>query len=46
LSAIIDAAAKQKKIPEAIRDATLQWISKVDKLRTELDQEDPFRQIR
>ncbi|MBT5738046.1 MAG: hypothetical protein HOI29_05680 [Planctomycetes bacterium] len=46
LSAIIDAAAKQKKIPEEIRDATLQWISKVDKLRTELDQEDPFRQIR
>lgn len=46
LSAILDATAKNKQIPLAIRDASQQWISKVDKLRTELDQEDPFRQIR
>ena len=42
LSAIIDAAAKQKKIPEAIRDATLQWISKVDKLRHRTGSGRPF----
>jgi hypothetical protein len=46
LSRVLDATALDLEIKTLVRDATQEWISKIDKLRFELDQEDPFRQIR
>ena len=46
LSRVLDATALDLEIKTLVRGATQEWISKIDKLRFELDQEDPFRQIR
>lgn len=46
LSRVLDATALDLEMKTLVRDATQEWISKIDKLRSELDREDPFRQIR
>ncbi len=46
LQRLLDEAAKNLEMPVKIKDAAQEWINKVDTLRFQLDQENPFRMIR
>jgi hypothetical protein len=46
LQRILDEAGRNLDMSVEIKDAAQEWITKVDTLRFQLDQEDPFRQIR
>jgi len=46
LQRILDESGRNLAMPVEIKDAAQKWLTKVDTLRFQLDQEDPFRQSR
>lgn len=46
LQRVLDEAGKNLSISVGIKDAAQQWLTKVDTLRFQLEQEDPFRHSR